>query len=581
MRFKLIPGSTNDIKRPKETVLLNRGIVNPQEYLNLNDSVLYDWSLLDNIQEAISCLLKHLNNNSYIHILVDCDCDGYTSAAMLYKYLKLLNSNVNVSYSLHRQKQHGISDDIQIPQDINLLIVPDAGTNDVQQCQKLQEKNIDIIILDHHIIDVQNPYAIVVNCQMGNYLNTNLSGAGVTYKFLQALDEAHWVNYANNFLDLVALGNIADCMDIKSYETKRLIEKGLNKIKNKLLQALINKQSYSMNNIINIISVQWYVVPLINAMIRSGDSDEKELMFKAFVEEDEWFKYKPRKKSKDDPEPIEILEDIYSRVARLCGNAKARQAKLTHSGGDKIDELIYKNNFHNNKIIFANVTDILDENMTGMVAIKIAEKYNKPCVLLRKKDNDCFSGSSRNIDDSPIENFKDFLENTQLFKYCTGHQGAFGVGIAKENIPLVIQKTNELLKDVDFSHCYAVDFILDSNELNIKFIKDMNDLKNIYGQGLKESFVVIKNISVNKQQIELMGKEKNTWKFYLNDEIAFVKFQCTTQDEILTWLNSWDSEQDEIIINVIGTVGVNNFKGILTCQVIVEQYEIGKDDCIL
>jgi single-stranded-DNA-specific exonuclease len=395
MQYKLINNSLNDIYNPKETVLRNRGIEDVDAYLNLNDSVLHHYSKLDNIEEAVECLLKHLENDSEIHIVVDSDTDGACSAAMIYQYLKLIKPDVKLSYSIHTKKQHGLSDDIIIPETAKLIILPDSGTNDIEQCKTLKEKGIDIIILDHHISNENNPYAIVVNNQMCNYPNKNLCGGGICYRFLQALDEETWNDYADNFLDLVALSNIADCMDIKEPETKQLIDKGLSKIRNKLFKALIEKQSYSINNNIIINNIQFYIVPLINALIRAGDYDEKDMLFRAFIETDEVFKYKPRRKSKNDPEPEEIDEDIYTRVARLCGNARQRQNNLKNKNVEKILEYIEEKEYHNNKIIFANVTDKLNENLTGLVAMNIATKYNKPCLLLRKvKDKNDFYGGS-------------------------------------------------------------------------------------------------------------------------------------------------------------------------------------------
>ena len=128
------------------------------------------------------------------------------------------------------------------------------------------------------------------------------------------------------------------------------------------------------------------------------------MLFRAFIETDEVFKYKPRRKSKNDPEPEEIDEDIYKRIARLCGNAKQRQNNSKNKDVEKILEYIEEKGYHNNKIIFANITDKLNENLTGLVAMNIATKYNKPCLLLRKvKDkNDFYGGSARNINRSPL-----------------------------------------------------------------------------------------------------------------------------------------------------------------------------------
>ena len=579
MQYKLINNSLNDIYNPKETVLRNRGIEDVDAYLNLDDSVLIHFSELDNIGDAVQCLLKHLENDSEIHIVVDSDTDGACSAAMIYQYLKLIKPDVKLSYSIHTKKQHGLSDDIIIPETAKLIILPDSGTNDIEQCKTLKEKGIDIIILDHHISNENNPYAIVVNNQMCNYPNKNLCGGGICYRFLQALDEETWNDYADNFLDLVALSNIADCMDIKEPETKQLIDKGLSKIRNKLFKALIEKQSYSINNNITINNIQFYIVPLINALIRAGDYDEKDMLFRAFIETDEVFKYKPRRKSKNDPEPEEIDEDIYTRVARLCGNARQRQNNLKNKNVEKILEYIEEKEYHNNKIIFANVTDKLNENLTGLVAMNIATKYNKPCLLLRKvKDkNDFYAGSARNINRSPLPNLKDYLDETQLFEYCQGHQGAFGVEIHKDNIPKVIELINEQLKDMDFTSYYEVDFVIEADDLDIPFVKAMDELKSFYGQGIEESLVYIKNINISRNDIYFMGKDSSTIKFIYNDEITFIKFKAGENDPIYKWLNDWENDSDIMVINAIGRVGFNMFGGILTPQITVEKWEIERE----
>ena len=155
----------------------------------------------------------------------------------------------------------------------------------------------------------------IVNNQIGNYPNKNLCGAGVVYKFLQAVSDTEWTNSPDKYLDLVALGNISDCMDIREPETKRLVEKGLNKIQNKMFRALIKSQEYSLKGSISMVNIQFSITPLINAIIRVGEMDEKNILFRGFLERDELFKYK--KRGSDE----EIDENIYERASRLAKNA--------------------------------------------------------------------------------------------------------------------------------------------------------------------------------------------------------------------------------------------------------------------
>lgn len=579
MNYRLIKNSLNDIDNPKQTILLNRGIENWKQYLNLSEDCTYDFNLLDNIDKAVGCFINHIEKKSRIHIIVDSDVDGYTSASMVYRYIKHLGEDINVTYSLHTKKQHGISEDVEIPDDCELLIIPDAGSNDIEQCKELVEKGIDVIILDHHICDKENDFAIVVNNQMCDYPNKNFCGAGIVYKFLKAIDDELWEDYADKMLDIVALGNISDVMDMRECETRYYVDLGLSKIRSKLFKALIEKQSYSMNGVVNITSVQFYVTPILNSMIRVGSAEDKDLLFRAFIETDEIFKYKKR------GETEESDEDIYTRAARLCYNAKNRQGKEVQKGVDAIDELIQEKEIYKDKVMFINVSDILGETLTGLVAIKIAEKYNRPCLLLRRQkvreDGSLYyGGSCRNFDNSPIESLKDFLDSTGTFEFVQGHDNAAGISIPRENVTKSIELCNERLTDVDFQKYFNVDFDMECDDLSVAFIKAIDEMKDIFGQGIKEPLVHIKNIPIWSENFFVMGKNSNSWKVINDEGYAFVKFNVDVdKDEVLQIYNSnLDREEEYSLgsIDVVGTVSINNYNNILTPQIIIKDYIFSK-----
>lgn len=572
MKYRLIKDSLNDEYNVQKTILLNRGVENWKEYLNIDESCINDYSMLENIHEAVLCYISHLDSGSKIHVIVDPDVDGFCSASEIIRYTKKINPEANITYSLHTQKQHGISEDIIIPEDIDLLIVPDAGSNDVNQCKELHERGIDIIVLDHHICDKKNPYAIVVNNQMCDYPNKNFCGGGIVYKFLKAVDDELWENYADDFLDMVALSNISDVMDMREFETRYYVNAGLNKIRSKVFKALIDKQSYSMKDVVNIISVQFYITPILNAMIRVGNQDDKDLLFRAFIETDEVFKYKKRGATE------ETDEDIYTRAARLCYNAKNRQGKEVSKSVDEIDNIIKHNELYKNKAIFVNVSNVLSQTLTGLVAMKIADKYNKPCLLLRRQklrdDGGMFyGGSCRNFDHSPISSLKNELDSTNLFEFVQGHDNAAGFSINRSNIENAIKRINTMWKDIDFTAYYEVDFDKDVSEIDISFVKEIDDIKDLFGQGIKEPYVHISNIPVVKEDTFIMGKESNSWKVIYNDELAFVKFAVNKEKDAI--INSMFSDTDGFLgtMDVVGTVSLNNYKGILTPQVVVKDYE--------
>lgn len=583
MKYRLYENGTNDTSNVVMEVLKNRGVCDCNEYLNLTDKVVLPYSYLNNMDEAVDLLINHFERKSKIGVLVDEDVDGFCSASEMYLYIKRLDSDYPVKYIMHqRAKAHGLSDDIELPDDIELLIIPDAGTNDVEQCKKLNEIGIDILILDHHESEKDNPFALIVNNQMSeSYDNKSLCGAGVVYKFLKALDDRLWNEYADDFLDLFALGNISDVMDMRSYETRYLTDLGLKNIQNKFLKALIKAQKYSMNDIVNIHNIQWYITPVINAIIRIGSIEEKELVFRAFIEEDEFFEYKKRA-TKNNPAQT-IQESIYDRAARFCKNSKQRQDKLRDKGLETLSNQAKKfcKNSDETKILLVDATDVLHEGLTGVVAIKMAENFNKPVILLKRHRNErgeeVYGGSARNMNNSPIENLKDVINSTNVIK-GQGHANAFGI------VDLPIDKKeeatrilNDILKDVEYDATYLVDYIFDIYEVDVNTIMQLSVFDNIICQGIEEPKIAVENIKLSRSEFEIFGKKEDIISFTYNG-IKYVQFKCKEGNQIYDFLqNAWD-DNETVTFNIVGKPSINEYNGIHTPQVIILDNDIISTD---
>ena len=583
MKYRLYENGTNDTSNVVMEVLKNRGVCDCNEYLNLTDKVVLPYSYLNNMDEAVDLFINHFERKSKIGVLVDEDVDGFCSASEMYLYIKRLDSDYPVNYIMHqRAKAHGLSDDIELPDDIELLIIPDAGTNDVEQCKKLNENGIDILILDHHESEKDNPFALIVNNQMSErYDNKSLCGAGVVYKFLKALDDRLWNEYADDFLDLFALGNISDVMDMRSYETRYLTDLGLKNIQNKFLKALIKAQEYSMNDIVNIHNIQWYITPVINAIIRIGSIEEKELVFRAFIEEDEFFEYKKRA-TKNNPAQT-IQESIYDRAARFCKNSKQRQDKLRDKGLEKLSNQAKKfcKNSDETKILLVDATDVLHEGLTGVVAIKMAENFNKPVILLKRHRNErgeeVYGGSARNMNNSPIENLKDVINSTNVIK-GQGHANAFGI------VDLPIDKKeeatrilNDILKDVEYDATYLVDYIFDIYEVDVNTIMQLSVFDNIICQGIEEPKIAVENIKLSRSEFEIFGKKEDTISFTYNG-IKYVQFKCKEGNQLYDFLqNAWN-DNETVTFNIVGKPSINEYNGIRTPQVIILDNDIISTD---
>ncbi|HZK00059.1 MAG TPA: DHH family phosphoesterase, partial [Tissierellaceae bacterium] len=484
MKYDLFDNARNeydDIDHILYQVLENRGVVNPPHYIKMMDdaSVTHDFNLLTNIDRARDRYLKAIENNENIHILVDCDVDGYSSTSMVYNYTVNDMGYNNVSYSIHTGKQHGLSKDIIIPEGVQLLIIPDASSNEQHKHKQLkEERDIDIIILDHHEVDnykEEEQTAIIVNNQLCDYPNKELSGAGIVYKFLQAVDEEMWQDCADKYLDLVALSLIGDSMDIRELETRHYINKGLRNVRNEALKGFIDRRAWDMKGKISMNNIAFLVSPLINAIIRIGKQDEKDLMFKAFTEQYMTLKYKKR------GEDELIDEVIYERVPRLATNARSRQARQIDKALEIATEAINNNKSYENNLIVVD-GDGISKSLTGILAIKIASQYKKPCIVIRKDEKTgLYSGSGRNIDYSSIDNLRDYINQTG-FANAEGHDSAFGImDLKEENIDLLVEHFNN--DDSVKENVYLVDFIVPFDNLSDELIYTLNQSKEHWGMG--------------------------------------------------------------------------------------------------
>ena len=272
-------------------LLKSRGIEDVEKFLNPDMTCLQTWRDLENIDKGVE-LIKNLNGSSYVGLIVDADVDGYTSAAIIYQYLRKLYPNINIKYYIHSGKGHGLEEhwcDIR-DEDFDLLIIPDASSNDSPYVDKV---GVPTLVIDHHILEDKeiSPLMTLINNQESpRYKNKNLSGAGMTFQFCRALDDAFNADWAFLFIDLAALGVCADMMSGLEIENQYLWRQGFGYLNNYFFLTLARKQAYSITGSIspndydltralNPTSVAFYIVPLINAMVRMGTQAEKERMY--------------------------------------------------------------------------------------------------------------------------------------------------------------------------------------------------------------------------------------------------------------------------------------------------------------
>ncbi|MDD4779078.1 MAG: DHH family phosphoesterase [Tissierellia bacterium] len=514
-----------------DTLLKNRGVENPKKLLHLKETDIHDGMLLNNMERGLNMLHWHLNNGSKVHILDDVDNDGITSATEIDNYIKDVSPNTIITHSMNDGKTHGIVLKNLKEYDFDLLIVPDAGSENIKECKILKEEwDVDILILDHHTYKKDSPYAILINCQDGKYPNNTLSGAGIVYKFIKEYDKKYGFNFADKYLDLTAIGIIGDSMDLRNYETRYLVLQGLKQINNSFIKEILTKLKVEEDETINIEFVGWKIAPYLNAVVRSGTDEEKRELIDAILGKEGTKEYQPRRKNKDDPKPEIEIQTLQQAMAREVVNIKARQDRLVKKGMELLIEKINLLKLDVNKVIMVDGTEEIEKTFTGLVANKLSEIYKRPVVVLKKiKNNDeeiTYGGSFRNYSLSPIVSLMELFESVGTFDMLGGHPNAGGFKIKANKLEEATNKLNELLKDMSIEDVYLVDYEIPVGRLKEKHVLQIGKWKDIWGNTLGKPLFAITDITLNVEDIQLLGEKRNFIKFDKvigKNKITFVK----------------------------------------------------------
>ena len=550
-----------------------RGVEDIDDFLNPNKNNLQDPDDLVNISEGALLYLNNIGDDKRILIIVDSDCDGFTSSAIIYQYTKIIAPTTQIDYWLHNGKEHGLSDHIDKLMDeevkYDLIILPDSSSNDVEYHNKLKEINTPCLCLDHHQVDVTiSDNAIIVNNQISpNYQNKELVGAGVTFQFCRYIDKLLKINRAEDFIDLTALGQIGDMGSVLTLENRYIISRGLKSIKNFMFKSMIEKQDYSMGGKITPISVAFYIVPLINAMIRVGTNEEKDRLFRSFIDGKELVVSHKRGAKGE-------LEKVAIESIRECTNAKLRQTKLIENAEQQIEYKICKYGLLNNKVILVRLEDdmVFPSELNGLLAMKIAAKYKRPAMVLRLGPDGYDKGSMRGVNQSALVSFKDFL-NESGFVESMGHDNAAGAIIKDENLSAFHAYANEKLANIDFGeNYYDINFERNVTSPDLdRLITDISRHDDIWGQSNNVPLIHVKGLIVEPDEISIIGKNSDTVKIEKNG-ITYIKFKAKDMIEDLS------KYSETINIEIVGEANLNEWGGRTTPQIFIKDYEIKKEN---
>ena len=513
------------------------GVEDVDKYLNAGLDVMDSPWLYPNMQEGVERLKKAIDGGEKIGVLVDADCDGNLSAALIVKFL--LHFTNNLAYFFHVGKGHGLvqNKEEDIPQQVldsglSLLIAPDSSTNDAPQCQWLKSNGIDCLVLDHHEVTTSNPYAIIINHHLGDGLNTALSGTGVTHKFAISCAESWGINLGNLYYDLVATSIISDVCDLTTLENRAYVKYGFEHITDPMLELMFTKFNRKGNNPIG---VSWGTAPPINSLCRGDDQQAKMDFFMALI-------------GKGDM-------DKGISIARKAHNEQSKIVKTIY-------QEIEPDLDQSHKVVIGYTTEEY-KGYTGLIANKITGNFGKPALVLRELNSTTWSGSLR----SPVD-IADKINESKLAK-CQGHLSAAGCVIKKSNLNRLIKWFDALPLDTDPER--QITAILKANQVTLPLCHACSDDMVLWGASDGNKIVQPKfylEFETSPSDVQVFVKKSTTIKI-TKDDVSFLKFQCDDESAQLL-------QRERCRVAMIVTLGVNEWNGIESPQAMVENWEVSE-----
>ena len=545
--------SIRDIKKEEIESFLNPSIKN---FLpNPNNLIDMEKSTLRTV-EAIS-------NNEKIGIFGDYDVDGASSTALLGNYFNELNLNYEI-YIPDRKKE-GYGPSIKsftelIKKNVKIIFTVDCGTLSFDAINFAKEKEIDVIVLDHHQSEIKLPNAFsVIN---PNRLDDKsdlqyLCAAGVSFMFLVSLNRAlrskKWFNTNDinepnliDYLDLVSLGTVCDVVPLIGLN-RAIVKQGLKVIKLKKnlgLKTLLDLCKIESNP--SIYHLGYLIGPRINAGGRVGKcSHGANLLLNK------------------DPKNSFLLAselDQYNKERQLLEK-------------DLLQEILNKaKNYSNDPVLILSGSN-WHEGVIGIVAARLKDKFNKPVIII-SLDGDIGKASARSIIGFDIGAVIIAATHENILLKGGGHKMAGGFSIKVENIKklkdFVFKKFRNINIDLKSERPLLLDSIISPSAINLEFYNKVA-LLSPFGSGNPEPKFIIEDVKtingkiVGEKHIKsvLIGNDGSTIK-----SIAF----NAVENDIGAYLLKTNKKS----FNIAGKLSLNEWKGQSNVEFIIDDISVNK-----
>jgi single-stranded-DNA-specific exonuclease len=486
-------------------ILINRGLndeMGIRKFMKASLEDLYDPFLMKDMEEATDLIMLAIKNKDKIVVYGDYDADGVTSTVIMYKALKHCQAQVEYYVPDREHEGYGInSDRIRTLKEegCKVILTCDNGIAAIEQVKLAKELGMVVIITDHHELAFEEdengtrtfkipPADAIINPKQKecNYPFKHLCGAGISFKFVQALYSKLGIDnsFLQEFIEIAGIGTICDVVDLID-ENRIIAKNGLSMLTNtKNLGLKCLKEILGINDKeVKSYHVGFQIGPCINATVRLDTAAKS----------------------------VELLiceeENRAKELAKILYDLNKKRQEMTTENVEEVIKLVENSTFKNDKV-FVIYKDNIHESIAGIVAGRVREAFNVPTIILTKgKDNP--KGSARSIEEYNL--FEELIKCEELMEKFGGHPMAAGLSIKEENIEKLRERLNQIctLTDEDIIPKVRIDERMPLKKINYEIIQELEFLEP-FGKGNSSPLLAEKNIPVLR--IDILGKTANTLK---------------------------------------------------------------------
>jgi single-stranded-DNA-specific exonuclease len=494
--------------------LVNRGfseVSAVEDFLSPQLKNLADPFLLPNMDKAVERLFRARKQNESLVIFGDYDVDGVTSTALLVEVLRELGWKVDFYLPSRMDEGYGLSADgvenclKKFP--VTLLLAVDCGSTAIETIQKLCERGVDVIVLDHHQVSSPAPNAIaLVNPQLAaeNEISfRELCSAGLAFKLAHALvKRGREINLpgAAEFdlkplLDLVALGTIADLVPLTG-ENRILVSAGLECLSQTQRDGIVALKRIAQSpEKLGTFEVGFQLAPRLNAAGRLETAEESLHLLLA--------------KNFEEAMPIAQNLDLRNR----------ERQKIEKSIVEEVIGVVRSKFDAQKDFVIVEGQLLWHIGVVGIVASRVLSQFYRPTFIIGG-DGDAWRGSGRSI--AGFDLAAALRECDDLLIRHGGHAMAAGVTIHPDNLQAFRTRLNEIgrrsLKLEDLQPPLRLDAEVQLREISIATLAELDRLKPA-GQGNPSVQFFVRGVT-HGRPLQRMGAEKQHVKMWVTDGVV-------------------------------------------------------------